>query len=37
MMLSPEALVPLSLVVLAGVASGLALGAGLMIAVILWG
>lgn len=36
-MLSPEALAPLSVAVLAGIAGGLALGAGLVIAVILLG
>jgi hypothetical protein len=37
MMFRPEALVPLSVVVLGGLAGGLALGAGLVIAVLLWG
>jgi hypothetical protein len=36
-MLNPEALAPLSVVVLAGIAGGLALGAGLTIAMLLFG
>lgn len=36
-MLSPEALAPMSVVVLAGFAGGLVLGAVLAIGVLLWG
>jgi hypothetical protein len=36
-MLSPEAFAPMSVVVLAGIAGGIVLGAVLAISVLLWG